>query len=221
MIWFWRYHSVISGSFLSVKPFEGVQLNSFSYQKSATRYSLTITTSHLFIMSYVTWLTQRGTNGFAWRYTSPPFFKHCPSAGPLFYESVPTNPKQHQFTPGTLQANQPPKFRIDSAVWQPTPSWLWSSPTEVVKSAQVSGSPTVIIRNAISILKSRGNVILVSFRRFCFVKLNFLSLLNRSWLAVVDKNWRIDICCLSLSCYLGLVTYLCLFGIHTSSGGPR
>ena len=180
MIWFWRYHSVGSGSFLSFKPFEGVQLNYFSYQKSATRYSLAITTSHLVIMSYVTWLTQRGTNGFAWRYTFPPFLKHCPSAGPLFYESVPTNPKQHQFTPGTLQANQSPKFRIDWAVWQPTPSWLWSSPTEVVKSIRGSGSPTVIIRNAISILKSRGNIVLVSFRRFCFVKLNFLSLLNRS-----------------------------------------
>ena len=195
MIWFWRYHSVSSGSFLSLKPFEGVQLNSFSYPKSATSDSLTITTSHLVIMSYVTWLTQRGTNGFAWRYTSPPFFKHCPSAGPLFYESIPTNPKQHQFTPGTLQANQSIR---NSAVWQPTPSWLWSSPTEVVKSARGSGSPTVIIRKAISILTSRGNIILVSFLRFCFVKLNFFSLLNRGWLAVVDKNWRIDICCLSL-----------------------
>ena len=161
-------------------------------------------------MPYVTWLTQRGTSGFAWCYTSPPFSKHCPSAGPLFCESVPTNPRQHQFTPGTLQANQSPKFCIDSAVWQPTPSWLWSSPTEVVKSARGSGSPTVIIRNAISILKSRGKI-LVSFRRFCFLKLNFLSLLNL-------KNSHL----LSLSpVILGSIPTSAFLESIPPAGGPR
>lgn len=57
---------------------------------------------------------------------------------------------------------------------------------------------TVINPNAISILRSRCNIILFSsHHRFCFDKLNFLSLIDRSGLSIFDKNWRIHIWCLS------------------------
>ena len=55
---------------------------------------------------------------------------------------------------------------------------------------------TVIILNAISIPKSRGNIILASFRRFCFFKLNTLSL-SLTGADCPSSTKPEDICCLS------------------------
>ena len=177
--------------------------------------------------------------------TPPPPYEYCASAGPL-RKSLPSASKKSEnnlyFVEKTVSGDLEMSWRspvsteiclrydLHSRLSSCTADILWVMVIHIRnwQFEVMSGCSHIINWSLLStpmlffILRSRVSIFLFSSqRRLCFDKLNSFSLINRSWQSVFDRNFRINVSCLSLPSSLGFDDWVFLFRLHHSSGGPR